>query len=645
MSHVSEERLPTAKQYEDLPKQHAGGFSTGLKQVLIAGTGFLADAYDLFAIDLVLAILTTHHTPGRDVAWLQSLAVSSALIGCVVGQVLFGLLGDYFGRRRCFLATCFLILFGNFGAALLVPGLDGGPSSGKQTFLSLAVFRFVLGLGVGGEYPLVAAIAVENSGGRPVTQQIAAVFSMQGWGVLLACLTSYGFLAWTNFSLDAVWRLTVAFGAIPTLLVIKYRAAMLETEEFRRVVGAERGGGDSPRGVVEVASSRGRASGWEGGGSSSDQQKTDKISAVPLAVQATKMRGLWLPLFGTSLAWLLQGVTFYGTGCFKTSVVGAAFGGAESSVFLYSSTVASGFVDGENRLEGQEFLAEPEASWTTSPRSGGAVGAAEHEDQQHPQRSSTTTQQQTSMGWDSSWRYRTEQHAPVQRSSPPGPATASVLSSPHPKSSFLEISEQLSENHRELGELRQDRLRTALATSLKDQALAALIIGLVALPGYLTAVALITSLGAKPLQLGGFLAMAGCFGAAGFAARRRASAGGEDARTSTSTPILALFALTFFFSNFGPNTTTYVIPAVAFPTGIRTTCHGISAAFGKVGAAVGTSLFAPVLESQGLAAVLWGCCCVSLAGGFVTWACVPGRGEGDAAAVGEDDAGENEKGK
>uniref|UniRef100_A0A7N2MUR5 Phosphate transporter n=1 Tax=Quercus lobata TaxID=97700 RepID=A0A7N2MUR5_QUELO len=49
-----------------------------------------------------------------------------------------------------------------------------------------------------------------------------------------------------------------------------------------------------------------------------------------------------------------------------------------------------------------------------------------------------------------------------------------------------------------------------------------------------------------------------------------------------------LYGLTFFFSNFGPNTTTFIVPAELFPTRFRTTCHGISGAVGKVGAIIGS---------------------------------------------------------
>ena len=52
-------------------------------------------------------------------------------------------------------------------------------------------------------------------------------------------------------------------------------------------------------------------------------------------------------------------------------------------------------------------------------------------------------------------------------------------------------------------------------------------------------------------------------------------------------PATVLYALTFFFANFGPNSTTFILPAEVFATKFRSTLHGISASMGKLGAVVG----------------------------------------------------------
>jgi len=61
-------------------------------------------------------------------------------------------------------------------------------------------------------------------------------------------------------------------------------------------------------------------------------------------------------------------------------------------------------------------------------------------------------------------------------------------------------------------------------------------------------------------------------------------------------PILLVFlyGLTFFFANFGPNTTTFILPSLVYSAECRSTFNGISAACGKLGALVGATMFAPL---------------------------------------------------
>ena len=49
---------------------------------------------------------------------------------------------------------------------------------------------------------------------------------------------------------------------------------------------------------------------------------------------------------------------------------------------------------------------------------------------------------------------------------------------------------------------------------------------------------------------------------------------------------VVMYPFTFFFANFGPDSTIFIIPAEIFPPRLRSTCHGISAVAGKAGAIV-----------------------------------------------------------
>jgi PHS family inorganic phosphate transporter-like MFS transporter len=60
---------------------------------------------------------------------------------------------------------------------------------------------------------------------------------------------------------------------------------------------------------------------------------------------------------------------------------------------------------------------------------------------------------------------------------------------------------------------------------------------------------------------------------------------------------VVMYGLTFFFANFGPNATTFIVPAEIFPARLRSTCHGISAAAGKAGAIIGAFGFLYAAQS------------------------------------------------
>jgi len=85
---------------------------------------------------------------------------------------------------------------------------------------------------------------------------------------------------------------------------------------------------------------------------------------------------------------------------------------------------------------------------------------------------------------------------------------------------------------------------------------------------------------------------------------------------------ILLYGVTFFLSNFGPNTTTYILATESFPTSIRSTCSGISAAMGKLGAVVGAFGMTSVLEAYDLKVVFIICGVISFMGAIVTIFCV-----------------------
>ena len=102
-----------------------------------------------------------------------------------------------------------------------------------------------------------------------------------------------------------------------------------------------------------------------------------------------------------------------------------------------------------------------------------------------------------------------------------------------------------------------------------------------ALPGYLFTVLYADKIGLRRLQLGGFAATAFFFLLLALL---------QPYLVQQPALYVILYGLTFFFQNFGANSTTYIIPSLIYSTEYRATCHGISAAAGKLGAILGAQV-------------------------------------------------------
>lgn len=159
-----------------------------------------------------------------------------------------------------------------------------------------------------------------------------------------------------------------------------------------------------------------------------------------------------------------------------------------------------------------------------------------------------------------------------------------------------------------------------LATGAKHSA----IIFAIALPGYWVATIFMDKLGRKNIQLLGFTMMFVLYLALSFQLEKDGDKWGpkkdaEGNQLISSGTLLFIYALTFFFANFGPNSTTFILPSETFPEEVRTSLNGFSAAMGKTGAAIGSAMFAPLAKSIGTPGLLQVCAVVSLLGVAVTY--------------------------
>src|SRR6266568_5079200 len=187
-----------------------------LKAMITSGMGFFTDAYDLFIIGVVLAILTPiWHLSALEI----SLLGSTSLIAAALGAVIFGRLADHIGRHAIYGYTLIVLAIGALASAF-APGV-----------IWLIVFRFILGLGIGGDYPLSATLMSEYANRRDRGKLVTMVFSMQGLGLVLGPLVAIVLLL-VGMQHDLTWRMMLALGAVPALGTFYLRRQIAETPRY-----------------------------------------------------------------------------------------------------------------------------------------------------------------------------------------------------------------------------------------------------------------------------------------------------------------------------------------------------------------------------------------------------------------------------
>ncbi|XP_040379045.1 probable inorganic phosphate transporter 1-5 [Oryza brachyantha] len=446
--------------------------------VVVAGMGFFTDAYDLFSISLVTKLLgriyyfdAASRSPGTLPPSVSAAVNGVAFCGTLAGQLFFGWLGDKMGRKKVYGMTLMLMVI-----CCLASGLSFG-SSAKGVMATLCFFRFWLGFGIGGDYPLSATIMSEYANKRTRGAFIAAVFAMQGFGNLtggiVALVVSAAFKARfdapayrddpagsTVPEADYAWRIVLMFGAIPALLTYYWRMKMPETARYTALVARndKQAAADMARVLnVEFVDEQEKAAVAE-----EEARRRDREQYGLFSREFGRRHGHHL--LGTTVCWFVLDVAYYSQNLFQKDIY-------------------------------------------------------------------------TAVQW-------------------------------LPKADTMNALEEM---------FKISRAQTLVA-----------LCGTI--PGYWFTVFFIDVVGRFAIQLGGFILMTAFILGLAVPYHHWTTPGNHVG-------FVVMYAFTFFFANFGPNSTTFIVPAEIFPARLRSTCHGISSAAGKMGAIVGAFGFLYAAQS------------------------------------------------
>ncbi len=259
-----------------------------LKIMFVSGMGFFTDAYDLFVIGIVVALVKTEWSLSTtQVSWLNS----ATLLASAVGAVAFGRVADIVGRKRI------------YGYEVLILAIGAIASAFAPNYTFLLICRIILGIGIGGDYPVSATIMSEYSGKQTRGRMVGLVFAMQGAGLIVGPLVA-AILLGSGLSDNLTWRILLGLGAIPGLAVFYLRRQIHETPRFAMAGGA----------ADEAQAAIAHATGTSAAAPRTAQESKARHAQSAMEgfkILATNQRML-LWLIGTAGAWALLDFCYYG---------------------------------------------------------------------------------------------------------------------------------------------------------------------------------------------------------------------------------------------------------------------------------------------------------------------------------------------
>jgi MFS family permease len=182
------------------------------RTLIAAALGWMLDAFDAMLYALVVVHIMRDLGMSKSTAGLLN---SLTLLASGIGGVAFGFIADRLGRRRALMMSILTYSVCSFASGL------------STSVLMLAVFRFILGLGMGGEWNTGATLVAETWPTELRAKAISVVQSSWAIGYALAALVTGVVLHYAD------WRMAFFVGILPALVVLWIRRGVPESEMWQ----------------------------------------------------------------------------------------------------------------------------------------------------------------------------------------------------------------------------------------------------------------------------------------------------------------------------------------------------------------------------------------------------------------------------
>lgn len=194
--------------------------------LIVAALGWLFDTMDQQLFNLARVPAMRELLPGaspQDIALYSGYSTAIFLIGWATGGLTFGVLGDRFGRAKTMMWT------------ILIYSVCTGLSALSTGFWDFAFYRFITGLGVGGEFAVGVSLVAEVMPQKARPHALGLLQALSAVGNISAALISMGLgHLEESGAIGSAWRWMFVIGALPAALALIIRARLKEPESWQK---------------------------------------------------------------------------------------------------------------------------------------------------------------------------------------------------------------------------------------------------------------------------------------------------------------------------------------------------------------------------------------------------------------------------
>jgi MFS family permease len=197
--------------------------------LIVASLGWMFDTMDqrifVLARGPAMAALMPAGTPAAEVTFYSTIATSIFMLGWASGGLFFGIMGDRWGRAKTMMLT--ILVYSSFT----------GLSALSQNQWDFMAYRFLTGLGVGGEFAAGVTLVAEVMPERARAHCLGLLQALSAIGNVIGSAISF-------IVLPLGWRWMFTVGIIPALLVVAVFRKMKEPETWQKIRDSVTSGGD-----------------------------------------------------------------------------------------------------------------------------------------------------------------------------------------------------------------------------------------------------------------------------------------------------------------------------------------------------------------------------------------------------------------